>query len=68
MSGRGKIDGDRVAGMRSARNSLRRQKFRNRKSAEPQQMPRSPRAIVIANNFDSHKDRNEGAQPSSKAR
>ena len=54
MRGRGKIDGNGVPGKRPAGNRVRRQKFRNRKPAQPQQMPSRPRAIVIANNFDSH--------------
>jgi hypothetical protein len=29
-------------------------KFSHRKSREPQEMPRGARAIVVANNFDSH--------------
>ncbi len=54
VRGRGKIDGDGIAGQRSANDRVGRKKFRNREARKPQQMPRSPRAIVFANNFDSH--------------
>ena len=54
VRGRGKIDGDGVAGKRSAGNRVRGKKFRHRKPREPQQMPRRARAIVFANDFDSH--------------
>jgi hypothetical protein len=40
--------------MRRFRHHVRGQKFGNRKSRHPQQMPGSPRTIVIANNLDSH--------------
>jgi hypothetical protein len=52
--GRGKIDGDGVAGKRSAGHGVSGQKFRYRKAREPQQVPRRARAIVFANYFDSH--------------
>ncbi len=52
--GRGKIDGNRIARVRPRSHRIHRQKFRNRKSREPQQVPRGPRTIVIANDFDSH--------------
>ena len=54
LSGRGKIDGDGVAGVRPVHDRVRGKKFSHRKSREPQKMPRGPRAIVVANNFDSH--------------
>ncbi len=54
MRGRGKINRNGVPGEWSASNRIRRQIFRYRESREPQQLPRSPRAIVVANNLDSH--------------
>jgi hypothetical protein len=54
MSGRGKIDSDGVAGVRASDDGVRRQKFGDREARQPQKMPRSPRAIILANNFDSH--------------
>jgi hypothetical protein len=52
--GRGKFDGDGVARMGSLRDRISGQEFRDRKSREPHQVPRGARAIVVANNFDSH--------------
>jgi hypothetical protein len=52
--GRGKIDGDGVAGQRPAYNRVSRKKFSDREPGQPQKMPRGARAIVVANNFDSH--------------
>ena len=43
-----------VAGQRSAHHRVGRKKFSDRKPGQPQKMPRSARAIVVANNFDSH--------------
>ena len=54
VMGRGKIDGDGVPGEWSARDRVSRKKFSHRETRKPQQMPRSARAIVVANNFDSH--------------
>jgi len=52
--GRGKIDGDGIAGKRSTGNRVSGKKFGDRKAREPQQMPRRSRAIIFANDFDSH--------------
>jgi hypothetical protein len=52
--GRGKIDGDGVPGKRPRSHRIARQRFRYRKPRQPQQMPRRPRAIILAINFDSH--------------
>jgi len=52
--GRGKIDGDGVASEWSAGDRVSRKIFSHRETREPQQMPRSARAIVVTNNFDSH--------------
>ena len=54
VKGRGKIDGDGIAGQRSANNGVGRKKLRYREARKPQQMPRGPRAIIFANDFDSH--------------
>ena len=54
VKGRGKIDGDGIAGQRSANNGVCWKKFRNCEARKPQQMPRSPRAIIFANDFNSH--------------
>jgi hypothetical protein len=40
--------------MRRLRDHFGRKKFRHRKARKPQQVPRRPRTIVIANNLDSH--------------
>jgi len=40
--------------VRCFRDHFGRQKFRHRKTRKPQQVPRRSRAIVVANNFDSH--------------
>jgi hypothetical protein len=54
VRGRGKIDGDGVAGQRSAGDRVGRKKFGDREAGEPQQVPSGTRAIVVANDFDSH--------------
>ena len=54
MRGRGKIDRDSETGEWSSGNRVGGKEFRHRKTRDPQQMPSSPRAIVIANDFDSH--------------
>ena len=54
VRGRGKIDGDNVAGEWSTGDSIGRKKFSYREAGEPQQVPSGARAIVIANDFDSH--------------
>jgi hypothetical protein len=54
--GRGKIDGDGIAGKRAIGNGVGGKKFRDRKAREPQQMPRRARTIVFANDFDSHEE------------
>ena len=54
VRGRGKIDGDGIARMRSLRDRVGRKKFRYRKAREPHQVPRGARAVVVANDFDSH--------------
>src|SRR5712691_719950 len=54
VGGRGKIDGDGISRKRSARDRVRGKIFSYRKSREPQQVPSGPRAIIVANDFDSH--------------
>ena len=54
VMGRGEIDGDGVAGQRSAGHRVGGKKFRHRKSRKPQQVPSRARAIIFANDFDSH--------------
>jgi hypothetical protein len=54
MRGRGKFDGDGIAGKWSTGSRVSGKKFRYRETREPQQMPSGARAIVIANDFDSH--------------
>ena len=55
VRGRGKIDGDSEAGMRSRRDRVGRKKFRYRETRETHQVPSGARAIVVANDFDSHR-------------
>ena len=54
VSGRGKLNGNGVAGVRFLRDPLGRKKFCNCKTREPQQVSSGARAIVVANDFDSH--------------
>ena len=54
VGGRGKIDRDGISGKRPARDRFRGKKFSDREAREPQQMPRGPRAIIFANDLDSH--------------
>jgi hypothetical protein len=54
VRGRGEIDGNDKARERPSGNCVHRKKFRDRKSGEPQQMPGGARAIIFANNFNSH--------------
>ena len=54
LRGRGEINGDGIAGVWPVRDRVAGKKFRDRKSRETQEMPRGARAIVVANDFDSH--------------
>jgi hypothetical protein len=54
MVGRGKLDGNDVAGARSTGERVRRKKVGNREARVLQKMTRRPRAIVFANDVDSH--------------
>ena len=55
VRGRGKLDGDGVAGMRPFRDRIAGKKFRHRETRKAHQVPRGARAVVVANDFDSHR-------------
>jgi len=46
VRGRGEVDPNGIAGMRSLRDRIGRKKFRHRETREPHQMPSGARAIV----------------------
>ena len=52
--GRGKLDGDGVAGKGAAGPRVGGKKISDRKARQAQQVPRGARAVVLANNLDSH--------------
>ena len=52
--GRGKLDGDGVAGEKAAGPRVGGKKIRDREARQPQQVPRSARAVVLADDLDSH--------------
>jgi hypothetical protein len=54
VRGRGKIDGDGVARVWSTGDRVSGKKLGYRETRDPQQMPSGARAIIVANDFDSH--------------
>jgi hypothetical protein len=54
VRGRGKIDGDGVTGQRPFFCCVAGKKFRDRKTREPHQVSSGARAVVVADDFDSH--------------
>jgi hypothetical protein len=54
VGSRGELDRNCEAKVGRLRDGFNGKKFRHRKSRQSQQVPRSARAIVVANNLDSH--------------